>query len=172
MKSNTPVDFSDPKALEAELTATPAPEEKVKKAKAPKEAKPRVIKVKYTADKAYAAGDIVEFDYTLPKSEGIRGQVAGIPLTEMTDDQLKIEYRNANSVNYKTGKAKRDTTHTQARVDAVKAVMEDRGIAPTGRVVTATLDAKSIADSILSGKINIADIQALLDAVPAATEQK
>ena len=171
MKKENPVDFTDPASLEAELAATPDTGAKTEK-KAKKPAKPRIIHIKHTADKAYAEGDVIEFDYELPKSEGTRGQVAGIPLAEMTDDQLKIEYRNANSVNYKTGKAGRDTTHTQARVDAVKDVMTQRGIAPTGRMST-TFDAAAIANAIISGKISITEIQASLDksaAAPATSE--
>jgi hypothetical protein len=84
----------------------------------------------------------------------------------MTDDQLKIEYRNANSVAYKTKKnplAKPESVErTQTRLDAVKAVMDVRGIAPTGKSHEVT--AANVADMIKSGKISIADLQALLDA--------
>ena len=162
MKTNSPVDFANPTDLEAELAAAPE-----KKEKAPKVVKPRIIKVSYVAQKDIAAGEVIEFDYELPKSAGSRGQVQGIPLTEMTDDQLKIEYRNANSVFYKTEKAGRDSSKARTRLDAVKDEMAKRGIAPTGRVSTA-LDAKGVADLIKSGKLSVDDIQKFLD---AATQQ-
>jgi len=159
-EQNTAVDFSNPAAIEEELAAATA--ENPETTKAPKEKKPRTIKVTYTADRDIKAGETIEFDYVLPKAER-RGQVVGIPLEEMTDDQLKIEYRNANSVHYKTVKAGRDATKAKERLDACKAEMDKRGIAPTGRG-GAKLDAETIAAAIKSGKVSAADIQALLDA--------
>lgn len=53
-----------------------------------------------------------------------RGQLAGLSLTEMTDEQLKREIINANSVLYKAQKrgASEDTiAKNQARVDAANA---------------------------------------------------
>lgn len=161
-KDKEAVDFSNPEALEAELAAasvatTGAPKEK----KAPK---PRVIKVSFTADKPIAVGETVTFDFEIPKSAGIHGIVAGIPLADMTDDQLKIEYRNANSVYYKTKKAgKTDPSKALARLDACKAEMEARGIQPTARAA-APVDAKAIAAMIKNGTISVDELQALLNA--------
>ena len=160
-QNTNPVDFNNPEAIESELAAA----ESTETAKAPKEkkpAKPRMIKVTYTADHDIKAGETIEFEYEVPKAER-RGQVVGIPLEEMTDDQLKIEYRNANSVHYKTVKAGRDASMAKERLDACKAEMDKRGIAPTGRG-GAKLDAETIAAAIKSGKVSAADIQALLDA--------
>ena len=172
MSANTPVDFNNPEsvnealaaAAETELTATG--DEKAPKAKKP--AKPRVIKISYTADHDIKAGETIEFEYEIPKSER-RGAVVGIPLEEMTDDQLKIEYRNANSVAYKTKKAGRDATKADERLERVKAEMAKRGIQPTARA-SATVDAATVANLIKTGKISVDDIQALLDAAGEATE--
>lgn len=160
-EKKTAVDFSNPEALAEELAAIDV--KPTAKAKAKKPAKPRVIKVTYVADKDYKAGDTIEFDYEVPKAKR-RGAVAGIPVTEMTDDQLKIEYRNANSVLYKTTKAGRDTTKAQARVDAVVAIMDEKGIRPTARGAAAQkVDATTIANLIKAGTISVEDIQKLLD---------
>lgn len=53
-----------------------------------------------------------------------RGQLAGIALEDMTDDQLKREIINANSVLYKSkqrGASEETIAKNQARVDAAKA---------------------------------------------------
>ena len=159
-KNEQPVDFSNPEALAEELAAANV---EVKAPKEKKPAKPKVIKIEIIAEKDYAAGDIISFDYEIPKSMGTRGIVAGIPLNEMTDDQLKIEYRNANSVYYKTKKAGKDVTKSSTRLEAVKAKMEERGIQPTART-TAVVDANTVADLIKTGKISIEELQSLLDA--------
>lgn len=162
-QKNAPVDFNNPESVAAELAAAEAAAPAATKEKKPKEKKPRVIKVSFTADHDIKAGETVEFDYTLPVGTGIRGAVVGIPLEDMTDDQLKIEYRNANSVHYKTKKAGRDATKAAERLDRVKAEMAKRGIQPTSRT-QATVDAKTVAELIKSGKISVDDIQAMLDA--------
>ena len=162
MSKNTPVDFDNPEALAEELAAVGTTvSEKAPKEKKP--AKPRVIKVSFTADKDILAGETVTFDYEVPKSDAVRGIVAGIPIADMTDDQLKIEYRNANSVFYKTKKAGKDASKAETRLNACKTEMETRGIQPTARG-TATVDAASIASLIKSGKISIEELQSLVDA--------
>ena len=58
------------------------------------------------------------------KEKKPRGQLAGIALEDMTDDQLKREIINANSVLYKAkqrGAADEVIAANQARVDAAKA---------------------------------------------------
>lgn len=161
---NTAVNFEDPDSVNAALAAT-AEEElagDAPKAKAKKPAKPRVIKVTWVADRDIAAGETIEFDYEVPKAAR-RGAVAGIPLEEMNDDQLKIEYRNANSVHYKTVKAGRDATKAAERLERVKAEMEKRGIQPTSRA-HAPVTAETVAELIKSGKISVDELQSLLDA--------
>lgn len=153
------------KNMEEELgaAAETANEAPVAKEKKPK--KPRVIKVTFTAPKDIAAGETVEFDYELPASTGTRGVNSGIAIEDMTAEQLKIEYRNANSVLYKTKKAGRDITKAQARLDAVVAAMEAKGIKPGSRVAAEVkVDASTIAELIKTGKVSIEDIQAMLDA--------
>lgn len=164
----TAVDFSDAESLEAELAAVEAAGA-TGVAKEKKPAKPRVIKVSHVATQDYKTGDVIEFDFEVPKSEGGRGAVSGIPLAEMTDDQLKIEYRNANSVFYKTKKANKNPegiAKSEARLEAVKAEMEKRGIQPTSRGA-AVVDAQGVAELIMSGKISVEEIQALLTASAA-----
>lgn len=58
-----------------------------------------------------------------------RGQLAGIELADMTDEQLKREIINANSVLYKAkqrGASEEVIAANQARVDAAKAEKEKR----------------------------------------------
>jgi hypothetical protein len=154
------VDFSNPEALEAELAAI-ATTDATPKTK--KEAKPRIIKVSFTAQEDILAGETVTFDYEVPKSAGTHGIVSGVALEDMTVDQLKIEYRNANSVWYKTKKAGKDFSKAEARLNACKAEMEKKGVQPSSRSSVA-IDAASIANLIKSGAINLDDLQALLDA--------
>lgn len=62
-----------------------------------------------------------------------RGQLAGIELADMTDEQLKRELINANSVLYKAkqrGASEEVIAKNQARVDAAKAEKEKRHPAP------------------------------------------
>lgn len=159
----TAVNFDDPAAIEAELAAAGTAAAVAPKERKP--AKPRILKIKFTADKDYKAGDEIEFDYEVPKGEGTRGVLSGIALVDMDDDQLKIEYRNANSVYYKAKKANKTPeiiAKNEERLNAVKAEMEKRGIQPTSRAA-AELDADTIAKAIMSGKVSAEDIQAILN---------
>ena len=153
MTENKAVDFENPEAIAEELAAVTTAEPKEKKAP-----KPKVVKVT-------CPNCAHEFDFEVPKSVGSRGSVAGIALEDMTDDQLKIEYRNANSVAYKAKKANKnpDTiANSEARLERVKAEMEARGIQPTARAA-AKVDAQTVANLIMSGKISAEEIQAFLD---------
>ena len=63
-----------------------------------------------------------------------RGQLAGLELSEMTDEQLKREIINSKSVLYKAqkrGAAEETIAKNQARVDAVMAEKAMREPAPT-----------------------------------------
>lgn len=162
---NTAVDFNDAESIEAELAAAATVAAPVKD-KVKKIAKPRVITITHIADKAYAAGDEIVFDFEVPKSAGGRGIVSGIELADMTTDQLRIEYRNANSVAYKAAKANKnpDTiAKSKARLEAVKAEMEVKGIQPTARGAKVEINAATIAEMITSGKVSVEEIQALLN---------
>ena len=83
--------------------------------------------------------DEVSRDYVVSNLEEIsnrpvtagkrRGQLAGLELETMTDEQLKREVINANSVLYKAtqrGAAAETIAKNQARVDAVKAELAKR----------------------------------------------
>lgn len=150
---NGPVDFSDPASLEAELKANEVKGTVVPGAKKEKKpAKPKIVTCPHC-----------QAEFELPKSLVQRGVVAGIALEEMNEDQLKIEYRNANSVFYKQQKAKGKASDVAtARLEAVKAAMAAKGIAPTARAA-AVVDAASIAELIKTGKVTVEDIQKLLE---------
>lgn len=162
--ANKNVDFNNPESVaEAIAEAETQAAETATSEKAAKPKKPKTVKVSWIADRDIKAGETVEFEYELPVSAGKRGIVAGIPLEEMTEEQLKIEYRNANSVFYKQSKAGKDTTKSKERLDAVLAKMEEKGIKPTGRAAAAPVTAASIAALIKAGKISAEEIQSLLD---------
>ena len=167
---NEAVDFSNPEAIDSALAAAAEQELSAGAPKAAKPKKPRVIRVSWTADRDIAAGETVEFDYELPAKAGTRGQLTGIALEDMTDDQLKIEYRNAHSVHYKTMKAGRDATKANERLERVKAEMAKRGIQPTSRASSAPITAASVAELIKNGKISVEELQALLDADEGSAE--
>lgn len=71
------------------------------------------------------AGDTFTVEVEAPVAERKqRGVLAGIALEDMSDDQLKREIINANSVLYKAkqrGAAEETIAHNQARVEAAKA---------------------------------------------------
>lgn len=81
--------------------------------------------VSVTVPEGLAPGDTFEIEVEAPKPEKKpRGQLAGIALEDMTDDQLKRELINANSVLYKAqkrGASAETIAQNQARVDAAKA---------------------------------------------------
>ena len=168
--ANKEVNFNDPTSVAAAIAeaetaeATKAEAKAEAKTGAPNAKKPRVIKVTYTADKDIKKGETIEFEYTLPVSAGSRGILAGKKLEDMTDDELKIEYRNASSVLYKQQKAgNKDTTKAQARVDAVIKRMEEKGISVQKRAAAVPVTAESVAALIKAGKLSAEDIQKLLD---------
>lgn len=71
--------------------------------------------------------NIIEVE--VPETKKRRGQLAGIALGDMTDDQLKREIINANSVLYKAkqrGASDEIIAKNQARLDAAKAEKELR----------------------------------------------
>lgn len=71
------------------------------------------------------AGDTFKIEVEIPaKEKKQRGQLAGIALEDMTDEQLKREIINANSVLYKAkqrGASEETIAANQARVDAAQA---------------------------------------------------
>ena len=81
------------------------------------------------------------FEVEVPKMEKRRGQLYGIALEDMTDEQLKREIINANSVLYKAkqrGASEETIAVNQARVDAAKAEKAKRTpVAPAEEVENA-----------------------------------
>lgn len=74
-------------------------------------------------------GGIITIERPAPQR---RGALAGVPLEEMTDEQLKIEIRNAKSVLYKAVKRNAPTEtilNNQARLDAALAEKAKRDAA-------------------------------------------
>lgn len=77
-----------------------------------------------------------------------RGQLAGIALEDMTDEQLKREIINANSVLYKAkqrGASEETIAMNQARVDAAKAEKEKRH--PSVEAIEADAVAEALTDA-------------------------
>ena len=83
------------------------------------------FEVEVTVPEGLSAGDKFTIEVEAPVAEKKpRGQLAGITLEDMTDEQLKRELINANSVLYKAkqrGASEETIAANQARVDAVKA---------------------------------------------------
>lgn len=90
----------------------------------------KTFEVEVTVPKGLKAGDTFKVEVEVPVAEKKpRGQLAGLTLEEMTDEQLKREIINANSVLYKAkqrGAAEATIAANQARVDAAKAEQAKR----------------------------------------------
>lgn len=86
------------------------------------------------------------FEVEMPeKVKKPRGQLAGIALEDMTDEQLKREIINANSVLYKAkqrGAAEEVIAANQARVDAAKAERAKR------HPVVETVEAPGVEEAV------------------------
>ena len=89
-----------------------------------------VFEVEVTVPEGCKPGDTFKVQVEVPKAERkLRGQLAGIALADMTEEQLKREIINANSVLYKAiqrGAAAETIAANQARVDAAKAEKDTR----------------------------------------------
>lgn len=85
----------------------------------------KAVTLELTVPEGLVAGDVFTVEVELPTPEKKqRGQLAGISLEEMTDEQLKRELINANSVLYKAkqrGAAPETIAVNEARVEAAKA---------------------------------------------------
>lgn len=83
------------------------------------------FKVELIVPEGLVGGDTFTAVVEMPaKVKKERGQLFGIALTEMTDEQLKREIINANSVLYKAkqrGAAPETIAANEARVEAAKA---------------------------------------------------
>ena len=92
------------------------------------------FEVEVTVPEGLSAGDkfTIEVEAPVPEKKP-RGQLAGIALEDMTDEQLKREIINANSVLYKAkqrGASEETIAANQARVDAAKAEKAKRAGTP------------------------------------------
>lgn len=84
----------------------------------------KTFDVEVTVPEGLQAGDTFTVTVEVPTVSKQRGQLAGIALEDMTDEQLKREIINANSVLYKAkqrGASEETIAANQARVDAAKA---------------------------------------------------
>lgn len=94
----------------------------------------KTFEVEVTVPEGMSAGDKFTIEVEAPKAEKKpRGQLAGIALEDMTDEQLKRELINANSVLYKAkqrGASEETIAANQARVDAAKAEKAKRAGTP------------------------------------------
>lgn len=103
----------------------------------------KTVTLELTVPEGLQAGDVFTAEVELPKVEKKpRGMLAGIALEDMTDEQLKRELINANSVLYKAvqrGAGIETVTANEARVEAAKAEKARR--AP----IMAEVDAPNIA---------------------------
>ena len=105
--------------------------------------------------KKWVEGDTFTIEVEVPAPEKKqRGQLAGIALVDMTDEQLKREIINANSVLYKAkqrGASEETIAANQARVDAAKAEQAKRqGVKATETetpAVEGALDAQDAQDA-------------------------
>lgn len=111
----------------------------------------KTFEVEVTVPEGLQAGDTFKIEVEVPKKEkGSRGQLAGIALEDMTDEQLKREIINANSVLYKAKQrnASEETiAANQARVDAAKAEQAKRmPVKVAAKAVEENLDAAENVD--------------------------
>ena len=85
----------------------------------------KTFTVELTVPEGLVAGDVFTAEIEMPAPvKKPRGQLAGLTLEEMTDEQLKREIINAKSVLYKAkqrGASEETIAANQARVDAALA---------------------------------------------------
>jgi hypothetical protein len=100
------------------------------------------FKVEVTVPEGYKAGDTFQVEVEAPEVEKqTRGTLSGLALSDMTDEQIKQELTNANSVLYKAKKRGVDADKIaiyEARVAAVKAEKDLRKPVTAQAVGTAT----------------------------------
>lgn len=115
----------------------------------------KTFEVEVTVPEGLSAGDkfTIEVEAPVPEKKP-RGQLAGIALEDMTDEQLKREIINANSVLYKAkqrGASEETIAANQARVDAAKAEKAKRAGTPAeceAPKVEAAMEGNSEADGV------------------------
>lgn len=112
----------------------------------------KTFEVEVTVPAGLKEGDVFKVQVEVPVAEKKpRGQLAGISLEDMTDDQLKREIINANSVLYKAkqrGAAEEIIAKNQARVDAAKAEQAKRQPVKAAAVAAPAVEAALGEDSV------------------------
>lgn len=107
--------------------------------------------VDVTVPEGLTAGDTFKVEVELPeKTKKPRGMLAGLSLEEMSDEQVKRELINANSVLYKAkqrGASDEVIAANQARVDAAKEERAKRGLDTKKLVATPVTEAEAEAES-------------------------
>lgn len=96
------------------------------------------------------------YEVEIPVAEKRRGQLYGIALEDMTDEQLKREIINANSVLYKAkqrGAAEETIAANQARLDAAKAEKARRAPAPAETEEAAVEADESVYDADAAAEV-------------------
>ena len=115
----------------------------------------KTFTVELTVPEGLVAGDVFTAEIEMPaKVRKPRGQLAGLTLEEMTDDQLKREIINAKSVLYKAkqrGASDETIAANQARVDAALAEKAKR--APLVAQATEAPNVASIMDEETADEI-------------------
>lgn len=116
--------------------------------------------------KKWNVGDTFMVAIEIPGgSNGKRGQLAGIELADMTDEQLKRERINAKSVLYKAKKRGADQgtiDANQARVDAVEAEIASR------KALVATAEATEATEATEAEATTEAADEGVYDAATAS----
>lgn len=117
------------------------------------------FEVEVTVPEGMSAGDKFTIEVEVPAAvKRPRGQLAGIALEDMTDEQLKREIINAKSVLYKAkqrGASEETIAANQARVDAAMAEKAKRA----GIKAEAEADAPNV-EAALEGNDSVYDEQA------------
>lgn len=120
----------------------------------------KTFEIEVTVPEGLKAGDTFKVEVEAPVAEKkSRGQLAGIALEDMTDDQLKRELINANSVLYKAtqrGSSAEVIAANQARVDAAKAEKAKRvGVTETVAApeLEATMEGNESVDAEVAEEI-------------------
>lgn len=108
----------------------------------------KTFEVEVTVPAGLKEGDVFKVQVEVPSTpKKPRGQLAGLSIEEMTDEQLKREIINANSVLYKAkqrGAAEETIAANQARVDAAKAEQAKR----QGVKATAPVEAPEVEEAL------------------------
>ena len=113
----------------------------------------KTLTVEVVVPEGLTAGDTFTVEIDAPATEKKqRGMLAGLSLEDMTDEQLKREMINANSVLYKAkqrGAAEETIAANEARVEAAKAEKAKRA---SMNLESADVEAPNVA-SIMDAEI-------------------